>query len=103
MTLSNCLILSSILFFVGVYGVMTRRNLIGVLMSVELMLNAANINFISFAYFKQGVDSVAGSVFVIMIISVAACEMAVGLAIIVTMYRKHKEIDITRLGGLQDE
>jgi len=90
------------LFFVGIYGVMTRRNLIGVLMSVELMLNAANINFIAFAYFKAA-DSVAGSIFVIMIISVAACEMAVGLAIIVTMYRKHKEMDISRLGGLQDE
>ncbi len=99
MTLGNCLVLSGILFSIGVYGILTRRNFIAVLMSIEIMINASIINFVAFAYFGGG-DSTAGSVFSIFIIAVSACEMSVALAIAVAMYRKHKNLDIRELDKL---
>ncbi len=101
MTLMNCLILAFILFGIGLWGLMRRRHLVGMLISMEIMLNAANMNFISFAYFSAK-DSTAGAVFSIFVIAVTACEMAVALAIIVSMYRRRKSLDVEQLRDLHD-
>lgn len=101
MTLLNCLILAFILFAIGVFGLLTRRHLVGMLISIELMLNAANINFVAFAHFKAA-DATAGSLFSIFVIAITACEMAVALAILITMYRRHKSLDVNRLEDLHD-
>lgn len=95
----NCIVLSLILCAIGVYGVLTRRNLIGILLSVEVILNGANINFAAFAHFRAG-DPVAGAVFPIFVMAVSACEMAVALAIIISMYRRRRRLDVYRLGEL---
>lgn len=99
MTLTNCVILSLCLFAIGVYGVLTRRNLIGILLSVEVILNGANINFASFAHFKAA-DPTSGALFPIFVMAVSACEMAVALAIIISMYRRKKRLDVYRLEEL---
>ena len=101
MNLMNCLVLAFLLFGIGVWGLMRRRHLIGMPISIELMLNAANINFISFAYFTAQ-DSTAGALFSIFVIAVTACEMAIALAIIVTMYRRHHSLDADQLRDLHD-
>ncbi len=99
MNLTNCLILSTILLCIGVFGVITRRNFIGILLSVEIILNAANINFIAFARFSAS-DSTAGAVFPVFVMAISACEMAVALAIIIAMYRKKRHLDSRLLGEL---
>ena len=99
MTLGLCLGLAFLLFAICAYGAMTRRHLVGMLISVEIMLNAANINFVSFSYFRPG-DATAGTVFTAFVIAVAACEMAVALAIVVSMYHRHKDLDIDTLEEL---
>ncbi len=101
MTLLNCLLLAFILFAIGVFGLLTRRHLVGMLISMELMLNAANINFVAFAHFKAA-DPTAGSLFSIFVIAITACEMAVALAILIAMYRRHKSLDVNRLEDLHD-
>ena len=82
--LSSYMILSAIVFVSGVVGVLIRRNIIMILLSIELMLNATNINFVAFSYY---LDKVAGQVFVFFALTVAAAEVAVGLAIIIALYR----------------
>ncbi len=99
MNLTNCLILSFILLSIGILGVITRRNVIGILLSIEIMLNAANINFIAFARFSAH-DSTAGAIFPVFVMAVSACEMAVALAIIIAMYRNKGHLDSRRLGEL---
>ncbi len=101
MTLLNCLILSFVLFGIGVFGLISRRHLIGMLISMELMLNAANMNFIAFAHFNAG-DATAGTLFGIFVIAITACEMAVALAILVSMYKRHKSLDVNRLEDLHE-
>lgn len=96
---TNFIVLSLFLFAIGVYGVLTRRNLIGILLSVEVILNGANINFASFAHFRAD-DPVAGAVFPIFVMAVSACEMAVALAIIISMYRRRRRLDVYRLEEL---
>ncbi|MDH4186418.1 MAG: NADH-quinone oxidoreductase subunit NuoK [Nitrospira sp.] len=89
--LSYYLILSGIVFLTGVAGVLLRRNIIVILLSVELMLNATNINFVAFSeYFHD----VAGQVFVFFALTVAAAEVAVGLAIIIALHRAKSTINI---------
>jgi NADH-quinone oxidoreductase subunit K len=89
--LSYYVILSAIVFTTGVVGVLIRRNIIVILLSVELMLNATNINFVAFSrYF----DSVTGQVFVFFALTVAAAEVAVGLAIIIALYRSRSSINV---------
>jgi len=83
-SLSSYLILSAILFSIGVIGFMLRRNTIVIFMSIELMLNAANLAFIAFSRFLHSLD---GQIFVFFVMAVAAAEAAVGLAIIMAMYR----------------
>ena len=91
---SHVLIFSMILFTVGVAGVLTRRNAIIVLMGIELMLNSANINFIAFS---QQLGDLAGQIFSIFTIVVAAGEVAVGLAIIIALYRNKDTINIDEI------
>ena len=100
MTLERCLILSIILFAIGLYGILTRRHLIGILMSVELMLNAAGMNFIIFAHFGNP-DPTAGAIFGLFIIAVSACEMAVALSIVITLYRRTRKLDADMLRELR--
>lgn len=89
----HILILSTALFFIGMYGLFTRRNLISMLMSVELILNSVNINFVVFnKYFYT--DKVDGLFFTIFIITIAAAEAAVALAIIINLFRSHQSIDV---------
>jgi NADH-quinone oxidoreductase subunit K len=90
--------LSAVLFTMGVAGVLTRRNSIKVFMSVELMLNAANLAFVAFA--RQYMDQ-SGQLFVFFIMVVAAAEVAVGLALIVTIFRTKHSIDIDNLSDLK--
>jgi NADH-quinone oxidoreductase subunit K len=89
--LSYYVILSAILFVTGMVGVLIRRNIIIILLSVELMLNATNINFVAFSHYA---NSVAGQVFVFFALTVAAAEVAVGLAIIIALYRSKASINV---------
>ena len=97
MLLTNFLMLSSILFCVGVYGVLARRNAVMVLMSVELILNAVNINLVTFSA-NHGVE---GQVFALFVIAVAAAEVGVGLALVLLIYRNRRSIDIDQLDELK--
>ena len=89
--LSYYLILSAIVFITGVVGVLIRRNIIIILLSIELMLNATNINFVVFSSYFQ---NVIGQVFVFFALTVAAAEVAVGLAIIIALYRSKSSINV---------
>jgi NADH-quinone oxidoreductase subunit K len=82
---SAYVILSAILFMIGAIGVLIRRNLIIILLSIELMFNAANINFVAFSHYFQAVE---GQVFVFFVLTVAAAEVALGLAIIIAIFRR---------------
>jgi NADH-quinone oxidoreductase subunit K len=90
--------LSGLLFALGVIGVLTRRNAILIFMSVELMLNSANLAFVAFA--RQFMD-VSGQIFVFFVMTVAAAEVAVGLALIVTIFRSKKNINVDELSQLK--
>jgi NADH:ubiquinone oxidoreductase subunit K len=91
--LSQILFVSTALFFIGMYGLFTRRNLITMLMSIELMLNAVNINFVAFNKFLYP-DNLDGLFFTLFIITIAAAEAAVAIAIIINLYRSHNSIDV---------
>ena len=99
MNLQYLLLLAAALFCIGLFGLLSRRHLIAMLLSVELMLNAANINFIAFARYGNA-DSTSGAVFSIFVIGIAAAEMAVALAILIAMYRLHRQLDAHQLKGL---
>ncbi len=98
MALNNFLILSAFLFCTGVYGVLARKNAVLVLMSVELMLNAVNINLIAFSAFHQ---AVSGAVFALFVITIAAAEVGIGLAIILLMYRNVHSPDLDTVDHLK--
>jgi NADH-quinone oxidoreductase subunit K len=87
------LILSAVLFCIGIFGVLTRRNAIGILMSIELMFNAVNINFVAFSKFVTPGEFV-GQIFAIFVIAIAAAEATVGLAIVLLIYRNFKGINV---------
>jgi len=89
--LSHLLAFTVTLFLIGLYGAMTRRNAVGILISIELMLNAVNINFVIFSRFLE-VSAVTGQIFVLFIIVLAATTAAVGLAIVLSIYRNQKTI-----------
>jgi NADH-quinone oxidoreductase subunit K len=91
-------ILSAILFTIGAMGVLIRKNAIIIFMSVELMLNAANLAFVAFARYYEVLD---GQIFVIFIMTVAAAEVAVGLALIVTIFRTKHSIDVDQMSNLK--
>ena len=99
LTLSHFLILGAILFSVGIVGIfLNRKNLIILLMSIELMLLAVNTNFIAFSHYLH---DLAGQVFVFFILAVAAAEAAIGLAILVTLFRNLKTIHVDDLDSLK--
>ena len=89
--LSYYVTLSAVVFFTGLVGVLIRRNIIIILLSVELMLNATNINFVAFS---QSFHNIAGQVFVFFALTVAAAEVAVGLAIIIALHRAKNTINV---------
>ena len=85
------LVMAALLFTIGCVGVLVRRNVIVILMSIELMLNAVNLTFIAFAHELQ---SMTGHVFALFVITVAACEAAVGLAIVLALFRRRQTTDV---------
>jgi NADH:ubiquinone oxidoreductase subunit K len=93
MPVSFFLVLSAMLFSIGVYGVLARQHVVLVLLSVELMLNAANINLVAFSAMLQEAG-VPGQVFALFIIAVAAAEVGVGLSIVILIYRNRRSVDV---------
>lgn len=98
LTLTHYLILSFILFGIGVAGVMLRRNIIVVLMSLELIFNSVNISLAAFSYYLQSLN---GTIFVVFSITVAAAEVAIGLAILVTVYRTRRAVNVDELDEMR--
>ena len=92
------LVVSAILFTIGVVGVLVRRNPLIMFMSIELMLNAVNLSFMTFAHY---LDSVDGWIFVFLVLTVAAAEVVVGLAIIVSIFRSRRDINIDELDTMK--
>ncbi|WP_135364311.1 NADH-quinone oxidoreductase subunit NuoK [Halosimplex halophilum] len=92
------LLLSAAVFCIGVYGVLTRRNALIFLMSVELMLNAANINLVAFS-FHHG--NLTGQVFSLFVMALAAAEVAVGIGIILVLYRNFEDVDVTKAATMR--
>ena len=102
--LSKFLVIGALLFVIGVAGVLTRRNIIVIFMSVELILNAANLNFVAFSRYLQltgNANSVAGQVFTVFIIVVAAAEAAIGLGIVIALYRNRETIFLDKIDLLK--
>jgi NADH:ubiquinone oxidoreductase subunit K len=91
--LEHILFVSTALFFIGMYGLFTRRNIITMLMSIELLLNSVNINFVAFNKYLWP-EKLDGIFFTIFIITIAAAEAAVAIAIIINLYRTHRSIDV---------
>jgi NADH:ubiquinone oxidoreductase subunit K len=102
--LAKFLVIAAILFIIGVAGVLTRRNIIVIFMSIELILNAANLNFIAFSRYLQdtgGTNPLAGQVFTVFIIVVAAAEAAIGLGIVIALYRNRETIWVDQIDLLK--
>ncbi len=99
--LSAYLILSAMLFAIGLAGALTRRNAILVLIGIELMLNAANLNFIAFWRYGPNPQALTGLIFVLFSIGVAAAEAAVGLALIISIYRHYKTTNVDQMNSLK--
>ena len=97
--LNHYLVVGLLVFLAGVFTVLTRRNAIGVLMGVELVLNSANINYIAFSRFGSG--GYEGQIFSIFVIMLAAAEAAIGLAIVLGIYRKFQTIDVEEVDSLR--
>ena len=91
--------LSAVLFVIGLIGVLTRRNVLVIFMSVEMMLNAVNVSFIAFG---KAINSATGQVFSLFVITVAAAEAAVGLAIVIALARRQDTVDVGRIDTLRD-
>jgi NAD(P)H-quinone oxidoreductase subunit 4L len=96
--LNQFLILGAVLFGIGIYGVLARRNGVLVLMSIELILNAVNVNLVAFGAFH---DDIAGQVFALFTVAVAAAEVGVGLAIVLLIYRNKRSIDLTEVAEMK--
>ena len=109
MNLFACLCLSGLLFGIGAFGLLTRRNMIAALMALEIMVNAALINFVAFGRFgaaalasvSRAADAEAGSLFALFAVGVTAAEMALALAIVIAIHRQRKSLDIGALDGLR--
>jgi NADH:ubiquinone oxidoreductase subunit K len=98
MALNQFLILSAFLFCTGIYGVLARKNAVLVLMSIELMLNAVNLNLVAFSAFRT---AVAGQVFALFVITIAAAEVGVGLAIVLLIYRNSHSADLDEVDEMK--
>ena len=103
MLLNQFLLLGAVLFCIGVYGVLARRNGVAVLMSIELILNSVNINFLAFnaMWAKNNTQHTDGAVFALFVIAVAAAEVGVGLALVLMLYRNMKTIDVDKVDALK--
>jgi NADH:ubiquinone oxidoreductase subunit K len=99
--LTAYLLLSAMLFAIGLGGALTRRNAIIVLIGIELMLNAANLNFIAFWRFSENPEALTGIIFVIFSIGIAAAEAAVGLALIIAIYRHYRTTNVDEVNRLK--
>jgi NADH-quinone oxidoreductase subunit K len=102
--LSKFLVIGALLFIIGVAGVLTRRNIIVIFMSIELIMNAANLNFIAFSRYLQDIGSInaiTGQVFTVFIIVVAAAEAAIGLGIVIALYRNKETIWVDEIDLLK--
>ena len=102
--LSKFLVIGALLFIIGVAGVLTRRNIIVIFMSIELILNAANLNFIAFSRYLQetgNVNALAGQIFAVFVIVVAAAEAAIGLGIVIALYRNKETIWVDEIDLLK--
>jgi NADH-quinone oxidoreductase subunit K len=102
--LSKFLVIGALLFIIGVAGVLTRRNIIVIFMSIELILNAANLNFIAFSKYLQetgSVNALAGQIFTVFVIVVAAAEAAIGLGIVIALYRNKETIWVDEIDLLK--
>ena len=97
LTVSHFLILAAVLFAIGTFGVLMRRNALIVMMSIELMLNAANLTVLAFARYHGGTAGLEGHALAFIVIAVAAAEAAIGLAIVVAVFRTRRHADIDRL------
>lgn len=98
--LAHYLILAAALFCLGTFGLLTRRNAVGVLMSIELMFNAVNINFVAFSRFLSP-DALSGQIFAVFVITIAAAEAAVGLAIVILIYRNFRGIEVDKVNFMK--
>lgn len=98
--LTHVLFVSTALFFTGMYGLFTRRNMITMLMAIELILNSVNINFIAFNRWLYP-DKLNGVFFTLFIVTIAAAEAAVAIAIIINLYRSHQSIDVEDAGEMK--
>lgn len=94
------LVISTLMFFIGIYGFLTRKNLITMLMSIELILNAVNINFVAFNRYLYP-QNLEGHFFTLIIIAIAAAEAAVAIAIIINIYRNVKSIDVDKVDEMK--
>ena len=99
--LTGYLLLSAMIFAIGLAGALTRRNAIIVLIGIELMLNAANLNFIAFWRFSEHPEALTGIMFVIFSIGVAAAEAAVGLALVIAIYRHFKTTNLDQIHSMK--
>ena len=102
--LSKFLVIGALLFIIGVAGVLTRRNIIVIFMSIELILNAANLNFIAFSRYLSAMgdaDAIAGQIFTVFVIVVAAAEAAIGLGIVIALYRNKETIWVDEIDLLK--
>lgn len=95
MPVSFFLVLSALIFSIGVYGVLARQHAVLVLLSIELMLNAVNINLVAFSTLLEG--NLGGQVFALFVIAVAAAEVGVGLAIVILIYRNRQSVDVDEM------
>lgn len=102
LALEHFLVVAALLFSIGFYTVVTRRNAVAILMGVELILNAANINFVAFARYGAVANPLAGQVFPIFGIMIAAAEAAVGLAIVLAIFQTWKGIDTEAITSLRE-
>ena len=100
--LTHFLVVASILFSLGFFTVITRKNAVGILMGVELILNAANINFVAFSRYTEFVDATAGQVLPIFGIMIAAAEAAVGLDIVLAIFKNYHTIDTEKTVALRE-
>ena len=98
MLVANFLLLGAVLFCIGVFGVLSRRNAVMVLMSVELVLNSVNLNLVAFALMNNTID---GQVFALFVIAVAAAEVGVGLAMVLMVYRNRRSIALDALSEMK--
>lgn len=96
-SLSHYLMLSIIMFSIGLIGIMRRRNLLMLFFSTEILLNAANVGFVAISKYYDNID---GQIFALFIIAIAACEVAIGLGLLIILYRKNKSLNLDELKNM---